>query len=342
MHDGHRRIGHAAPTCLVRVALDARSSRSPGSGGDATTWRSAATSTRSCRWTELGLPFDAVGRRRSNACSTPAWRSWTRSTSRRTRASRRRRDRRLPPRLPRRPRLGRARLAARDGDPSRLVRPLALRHRDVGADGPAARARRAGARRGLRQRVVHRQPVRRARWSTTTSVGGPCRRSSRPSPDAPGSPARPSTCSIRTTRSRPDSCCEPARRQRSRQPARAGGHGVARRTRVGAVEAGRRLLGSGPGGPVRRVGDARARGDARPRQGGSGRGRPEQGLPGHRPRRPRSRRADRDPRTTRDPDGGRSRRATVLSGHFLVAACRTAGREVRGNRRSDRLRRGRP
>ena len=55
------------------------------------------------------------------------------------------RHQRLPPRLPRRARLDRAALAARDGDLPRLVRPLALRHRHLRADGPAARPRRAGA-----------------------------------------------------------------------------------------------------------------------------------------------------------------------------------------------------
>ena len=50
---------------------------------------------------------------------------------------------RLPPRLPHGPGIDRAPLAARHGDPSRLVRPVAVRHRDERPDGPAARSRRA-------------------------------------------------------------------------------------------------------------------------------------------------------------------------------------------------------
>ena len=71
------------------------------------------------------------------------------------------RHRRLPPRLPRRARLDAARLPARDGHPPRLVRPLALRHRHLRADGAAARPRRAAPRPGLRQRVVHRHELHR-------------------------------------------------------------------------------------------------------------------------------------------------------------------------------------
>ncbi len=70
-------------------------------------------------------------------------------------------DRRRPPRLPRGTRLGRPPLAPRDGDPPRLVRPLPVRHRHLGPDGPAARARRAAAAPGLPQRVVHRDHVHR-------------------------------------------------------------------------------------------------------------------------------------------------------------------------------------
>ena len=54
--------------------------------------------------------------------------------------------RRLPPQRRRR-----SARPERHRDPSGLARPFALRHRDLGADGGAARARRAGDRRGVRQ-----------------------------------------------------------------------------------------------------------------------------------------------------------------------------------------------
>ena len=57
-------------------------------------------------------------------------------------------------------------------DPPRLARPLAVRHRDVGAARPAARARRAGGRRGVRQRVGDRHALHRAGWSEETTVAG--------------------------------------------------------------------------------------------------------------------------------------------------------------------------
>ena len=79
-------------------------------------------------------------------------------------------DRGLSPRPVRRSRLRRPALAARDGHPSRLVRPLALRHGDQRPHGPAARARRA--RRSARTSSTSRSSApgspggwwRRPRW----------------------------------------------------------------------------------------------------------------------------------------------------------------------------------
>ena len=95
------------------------------------------------------------------------------------------------------PGLGRDVLPARDGDLPGLVRPLAVRHRHVGPDGGAAGPRRTGAGHRLRQRVVHRLAGSSAGWSATTDGRPASRRSSRPSPAGPGSPASGSTCSTR-------------------------------------------------------------------------------------------------------------------------------------------------
>ena len=111
--------------------------------------------------------------------------------------------------VPGRPRVGRPPLAARHGHPPRLVRPVAVRHRHVGPDGPAVGPRRARPGRGLRQRVLHRPALRRP-----AGRGDDGRRTSRrwcrPSPDGPGSPAPPSTCSTPRTPSRPASSSDPS------------------------------------------------------------------------------------------------------------------------------------
>ena len=109
---------------------------------------------------DLGLPFDRAAK---DDCSTPAWPSWTPSTSRTSP---------VHPEDPAirgchhvyldAPGLDAAALPARDGDPPRLVRPVALRHRHQRPDGAAARPRSSSAlRHRLRQRVLHRHPLQR-------------------------------------------------------------------------------------------------------------------------------------------------------------------------------------
>ena len=69
---------------------------------------------------------------------------------------------RLPPRHLDRARPRRRRRPRRHRDPPRLAGPLAVRDRHQRADGPAARARRARARRAVRARVDHRHALHRA------------------------------------------------------------------------------------------------------------------------------------------------------------------------------------
>ena len=97
-------------------------------------------------------------------------------------------DRRLQARRAPRARARRRRRARGDLDPPRLARPLAVRHRDVGPAGAAARARRAGGRRAVRQRVGDRHALHRpgGRGDDGRRAG---RRSCRRSPAARGSPA---------------------------------------------------------------------------------------------------------------------------------------------------------
>ena len=137
----------------------------------ATTWPSAATSTPSSTLDELGLPFDRAAQ--AAACSTPGWRSWTRSTRRTAPVHPERPgDRRLPPRLPRR---ARARTPGTPGTrwPSTPAGSTARRAAPAPRpDGPAARPRRAAAGHRLRQRVVHRHAGSSAGWSRRPRSAG--------------------------------------------------------------------------------------------------------------------------------------------------------------------------
>ena len=161
------------------------------------TSRSAATSTRWCRSTRSIR--EKAGRVR------PARR---RDHGRRQRgpagASRGPADLRLSPRRLPRARARRGARPQRDLDPSRLARPLAVRHRHLGADGGAARARRARARRAVRQRVGDRHAVHRA-----AGRGDPRRRLRRRGAGdhrpRVGHGSRAPTCSTPTTRSPPAS-----------------------------------------------------------------------------------------------------------------------------------------
>ena len=112
--------------------------------GRATTWPSAATSTPSWTWTQLGLPFDR-GRKNEHARRRSGHHA-ARSTPPTGRCT---------PRTPdingchhvylAAPGSDAAPLPARHGHPPGLVRPLAVRHRHQRPDGPAARPRRAAA-----------------------------------------------------------------------------------------------------------------------------------------------------------------------------------------------------
>ena len=93
----------------------------------------------------------------------------------------------LPPRGLPRARARRRRRPRGDVDPSRLARPLAVRHRDVGADGAAPRPRRAS--RSARRSSTSRSSARGSpagSWRRPRSAG--VRRSCPRSPAAPGSP----------------------------------------------------------------------------------------------------------------------------------------------------------
>ena len=126
-----------------------------------TTWPTAATSTRCVEAAAAGMAVDPA---RVGRADRPRAGDHGRDQPRRhAGAPRGRADRRLPPRRLLRGRAGRR--PQRDRDRARLAGPLAVRHGHLGADGGAARARRAGARRGLRQRVgdrhaLHRPPGR--------------------------------------------------------------------------------------------------------------------------------------------------------------------------------------
>ncbi|MDQ1122513.1 proline racemase [Microbacterium trichothecenolyticum] len=87
--------------------------------------------------------------------------------------SARRRHPRRAPRLPRGARLDRPALAARHGDLPRLVRSIAVRNGHQRPHGTAARARRAAPAHRLRQRVLHRNDVRRAARRTDRGRGHP-------------------------------------------------------------------------------------------------------------------------------------------------------------------------
>ena len=102
-------------------------------------------------------------------------------------ASRRSRDSRLQARRVPRARARRRGRAQRDRDPPRLARPVAVRNRDLGADGRAPRSRRAGARPGVRQRVDHREPVHRP----SARGGEPRARRRRSCPRSAGAPGSP-------------------------------------------------------------------------------------------------------------------------------------------------------
>ena len=95
------------------------------------------------RLEQVGLPFDRAAKKRD-----PRRRPGDHGgdqRSRRAGSPRGSDDPRLPPRALPRARLRRPALTPRDGDPPRLVRPLAVRHRHLRPDGPAARPRRARA-----------------------------------------------------------------------------------------------------------------------------------------------------------------------------------------------------
>ena len=96
---------------------------------------------------------------------------------------------------PRRRRRGRGHV-----DPPGLARPLAVRHRHERPHGPVARPRRAGARRGLRQRVRDRDPLHRP-----AGRHGRCRRNARgrPGDHGPGLDHRHGSIPTRRGRSVP-------------------------------------------------------------------------------------------------------------------------------------------
>ena len=95
---------------------------------------------------DLGMPFDRAEKDRIlDRRAGHHGRDQRAATGRATRSTRRSRGCKHVQFT--RARARRRGLAQRHGDPPRLVRPLAVRHRHLGPDGAAARARRAGARR---------------------------------------------------------------------------------------------------------------------------------------------------------------------------------------------------
>ena len=332
---GRRREGgDAANVPSFRARAGRRPSKVAGlRRGHATTWPSAATSTRSCRSTRSGCPSTAA--RKQDILDAGLAIMAAINEQRRAGAPRQPRDRRLPPRPARRARLRRPALPARDGDPPRLVRPLAVRHGHQRPDGPAARPRRAAARRTTSSTSPS---------SARSSSGGPSgddRRSpatsppsSPRSPAAPGSPAPPSTSSTPPTRSPRASSCDaaPAGRAATRRPsatacgrrsrtpsgrpwspARCAGDGV---LRAAARRAVRGVRDAGPGGP------------ARARPGRAARRGAEPWLPGRRPDGRRARRDQRGPPAART---GRRRTRRTAAGR----AARPSGASARPRARVD-------
>ena len=84
---------------------------------------------------DVGLPFDRARQQDILAAGLAIMDAINDHGAAAAPADRRRRP--LPPRRVHRPGLGRPALPARDGDLPGLVRPLAVRHRNVGADGRA-------------------------------------------------------------------------------------------------------------------------------------------------------------------------------------------------------------
>ena len=292
------------------------------------------------RSTQIGLPFD-----RARAAGDPRrrdWRSWPRSTLQ---------DEPVHPEDPTIRGCHHVQLRSRPAPTpgTRGTRwrstPAGSTARRAA---PAPRARMAqlhargelAARRRLRQRVVHRHAASSAGSSRQTTVGGFARRRAHDHRTGVGHRAPPSTCSTPPIRSRPASCCErsvpsclvtaltdrgaramtaprtPRRdhrraARRAPEPARAGRARAAGRARLGRDAARDGLLRAVAGRPLRRLGDAGPRGDARPDQGGPGRVGAEQGLPRHRGDRPPPRRHHRaaqpDRGADRHPPGRRDR-----------------------------------
>ena len=219
-----------------------------------------------------------------------------------------------------------------------LVRPVAVRHRARARGWPSCT--RAASCRSARTSSTSRSSARRfvGRLVEETTVGG------RPAvvPTITGRAWVTGTAQYMldpATRSRRASSCDrrgalPSLRGRA-QPAR-GDHGdPAGRGHGGRARARDRLLRAQPRRAVRRVGDARPRGDARPVQGGPRRDRPQQGLPGEPAHRGRARRDHRDPGPARGPGrpaAGRGGRGARRPG----ASAADGGRD-RGRRAAPRL-----
>ena len=138
VEDGARRGGHDPQRAVVLRTGWTRRWRYPGSGRSATTWPTAATSTRWFDLEDLGLPFDRAHKQRAAGRRTGDHGSDQRARRARS-TSPNPRDQRLPPRRAHRSRLGRPALAPRDGDLSGLVRPEPVRHRHERPHGAAAR-----------------------------------------------------------------------------------------------------------------------------------------------------------------------------------------------------------
>ena len=180
------------------------------------------------------------------------------------------------------------------------------------------------------------------------------------SPAAPGSPARPSTCSTRRPVPRrirplgsgtsmiPVDRMPPMASPRTEEaspmppphtPAPAlpvlGGKKSSYRERVadalraaliaGELRPGEVLLRARARRPLRRLGDPGARGHAGPGQGGPGRHRAQQGVPGHRGHREAARRVHPRPLAHRDPD---HRRSGPTADPVSLEALRPAAREI--------------
>ena len=294
-----------------------RPSRCRGSATCATTWRTAATSTRSCR--SSGWGCRSTGREKQAILDTglaimAAINEQHRPGIRRTRTS-------PAATTSTSPHPGPTRVHSRH---AMAIHPGWFDRSPCGT-GTCARMAQLHARGELGSATsssTSHSSVRRSSGGCVGETDGRRPAGGRPDRHRPGLGHRHRPVHARPRRPVPrrGSCCErrrPWTRRRPPRPAaapglpepsRGGDARASRGSRHRADAAGRGVLGAGARRPLPGLGDARTRGDARPRQGGAGRGRPQQGLPGDRAVRRRPRRDHRAPTADRGAHGGPARR----------------------------------